>query len=71
MIDLDRERERLREEITRLDGQLTGASARLANEQFMSRAPADVVAKARERAASLAERIGKLREKLTLLGGEG
>ena len=71
VIDVGRERERLREETTRLEGQLTGASQRLANDQFMSRAPAEVVAKERERAANLAERIGKLREKLTLLGGGG
>jgi valyl-tRNA synthetase len=71
VIDVGRERERLREEVIRLDGQLTAASGRLANDQFMSRAPADVVAKARERVSSLTARIGKLREKLTLLGGEG
>ena len=71
VIDLDRERERLREEILRLDGQLTGVSERLGNEQFTSRAPEDVVAKARERAVSLTEQISKLREKLTLLGGSG
>jgi valyl-tRNA synthetase len=71
VIDVGRERERLREEITRLVGQLTGSSERLTNDQFMSRAPADVVAKERERAANLAERISKLRDKLALLeGGE-
>ena len=71
VIDLGRERKRLRVEITRLDDQLVGASQRLTNDKFVLRAPADIVAKERERAASLTERLGKLREKLTLLGGAG
>lgn len=69
VIDLARERERLRQEIGRLDGQLRQGEARLANESFTARAPAEVVQRERDKAAALAEQLGKLREKLTLLGG--
>ena len=69
VIDLDRELERLRTEIARLDDQLAGAGKRLANEQFVSRAPEEVVAKERERAERLQDQLGKLREKAALLEG--
>ena len=67
VIDLDRERERLRGERARVEAQLEGVRTRLANEAFVSRAPADVVAKERERADQLQEQASKLREKLTML----
>jgi len=71
VIDVARERDRLKEEITRKEGQLDAGQKRLANEQFVSRARPDVVAKERERAAGLAEELGKLGEKLALLEGRG
>jgi valyl-tRNA synthetase len=71
VIDVARERERLREEITRKEGQLDGAEKRLANEQFVARARPDVVEKERERAAALAVELGKLRAKQALLEGRG
>ena len=69
VIDLGRERERLRGEIARLGGQLARASERLANEKFVARAPAEVVGKERARAAGLEEQLGKLSAKLMLLEG--
>ena len=69
VIDLGRERERLRGEIARLGGQLAGARERLANEKFVARAPAEVVGKERARAAGLEEQLGKLSAKLMLLEG--
>ncbi len=69
VIDVKRERERLTGEITRLDGQIEGATKRLSNEQFVSKAPAEVVAKEKERAEGMREQVLKLREKLALLGG--
>ena len=68
LIDLAKERERLTKEIDRLTGQLAGTRAKLANEQFVSRAPAEVVAKEREKAASYEEQIAKLEEKRSSLG---
>ncbi len=69
LIDLDRERARLREEIRRLSGQLEGAERKLGNEHFVTRAPEDVVARERAKADSLRTQAGKLREKLAALEG--
>lgn len=69
VIDVDKERGRLQNEIQRLGGQLEGATQRLANEQFVSRAPADVVAKEKERAAGLQDQVRKLEDKLAQLRG--
>ena len=69
VIDVAREQERLQAEIGRLDGQLAKARGRLANEQFVTRARTDVVAKERARALGMEEQLTKLREKLALLVG--
>jgi valyl-tRNA synthetase len=69
VIDLDRERERLRDEIGRLQGQLEGTRRKLDNESFVTRAPEDVVAREREKAESFQEQATKLQEKLSALEG--
>jgi valyl-tRNA synthetase len=69
VIDVPRERKRLAEETQRLEGQLEATLKRLANEQFVSKAPPDVVGKERERAEGLRDQIKKLEEKLGQLGG--
>jgi valyl-tRNA synthetase len=71
VVDLDRERARLADEIARLEGQLRGTEAKLANEQFVQRAPAEVVQKERDKAAGLTEQLAKLRTKLALFQGRG
>jgi valyl-tRNA synthetase len=48
-IDVAQECRRLAGERARLDQQLTGLSAKLSNENFIARAPADVVAREREK----------------------
>ena len=48
-IDLRQECRRLSTERERLDRQLTGLAAKLSNENFVARAPADVVAREREK----------------------
>ncbi|MEQ8328919.1 MAG: valine--tRNA ligase [Longimicrobiales bacterium] len=69
LIDLAQERERLSGEVTRLQGQLEGARRKLANEQFVSKAPDEVVEKEREKARSLADQVDKLQDKIRQLGG--
>jgi len=69
LVDLDRERSRLRGEIQRLGGQLAGAEAKLANEGFVGRAPAEVVDREREKAATFRDQRDKLLEKLGSLEG--
>jgi valyl-tRNA synthetase len=68
IIDVEQERQRLSRELERLDGQLRGAESRLASEQFTARAPADIVAREREKADSLRDQRDRLAEKLKGLG---
>jgi valyl-tRNA synthetase len=69
VIDLDRERARLREEIGRIDGQIAGGEKKLSNESFVARAPENVVTYEREKLASFREQRGKLADKLAALEG--
>jgi valyl-tRNA synthetase len=64
VIDLEREKERLRGEIQRLESQLEGTLKKLANEGFVEKAPEEVVVREREKEASFQEQMAKLREKL-------
>jgi valyl-tRNA synthetase len=67
LLDLDRERERLRAEISRLGGQLEGAEKKLGNANFVERAPQEVVRKEEEKASSFRDQRSKLLEKLSTL----
>ena len=67
LIDVDRERERLSEELDRIQGLLRGTEARLSNDQFTSRAPAEVVEREREKAANLRDQGERLSRKLAAL----
>jgi valyl-tRNA synthetase len=67
VIDLTRERLRIGREVDRLTGALNATEAKLANEQFVARAPAEVVAKEREKAVSYREQRDRLAAKLTAL----
>jgi valyl-tRNA synthetase len=58
------ERERLEHDLVEVEGWLAAARARLANDAFTSRAPADVVSGARAREAELAEQVTRLRDRL-------
>jgi valyl-tRNA synthetase len=69
VIDLERERARLREELTRVDGLIAGTEKKLGNESFVSRAPEEVVGREREKLASYREQRQKLAEKLSALEG--
>ena len=69
LVDLDQERERLAREITRLEGQLEGVRKKLANENFVTRAPEPVVQKERDKEATFEDQRDKLEAKLQLLEG--
>lgn len=71
VIDVAQERKRLAAEIGRLQGQLEGTEKKLANESFVSRAPAEVVGKEREKADGLRDQVGKLQAKLDAFQGVG
>jgi len=67
LIDVDRERARLREELDRLDGQLAAAEARLSNESFVSRAPEPVIQRERDKARNFRDQRDRLAAKLDAL----
>jgi valyl-tRNA synthetase len=67
-IDVQQECRRLAGEIARLDGQLSGLAARLTNERFIARAPADVVAREREKERTWRDQRTVLADKLRALG---
>ncbi|MEX2528031.1 MAG: valine--tRNA ligase [Gemmatimonadota bacterium] len=69
VVDLDRERSRLKQEMDRLAGQLTGIRKKLENRNFVERAPEAVVEKERDKAFQMEAQRGKLEEKLMILEG--
>lgn len=71
VVDLGRERERVEEELSRVDGLLESARRRLANRTFLEKAPEEVVQRERDKAESLEEQRDRLREKRRVLSGSG
>ena len=70
-VDLAAERARLEREIEKRVRDLGKIEAKLANEAFVTRAPAPVVEKQRERAAELGRSVGRLRDQVERLAGAG
>jgi valyl-tRNA synthetase len=65
VIDLERERARLGKELDRLDTMIRSTEAKLSNEKFVGRAPAEVVARERDKAQALRDQRDRLSVKLT------
>ncbi|QAU35745.1 valine--tRNA ligase [Janthinobacterium sp. 17J80-10] len=66
-IDVTAERERLSKEVTRLEGEIAKVNAKLGNESFVARAPAQVVAQEKERLLNFSATLEKVREQLVKL----
>jgi valyl-tRNA synthetase len=66
-VDLDAERARLGKEIARIDGELSKARAKLANQSFTAHAPAAVVRQEEVRADAFETTLKKLHEQLAQL----
>jgi valyl-tRNA synthetase len=71
VIDLQKERARLRAELERAEGLAASARKRLDNESFVARAPADVVMREREKLGSVEEQREKLARTLRSLESTG
>jgi valyl-tRNA synthetase len=67
-IDVDAERARLAKEIARIEGEIVKVHAKLDNESFVARAPAQVVAQEKERLTNFSATVEKLKEQLVKLG---
>jgi len=68
-VDAAAERQRIGKEIARIEAESAGLSAKLANEQFVARAPSQVVEQARSRLASLQSTTDQLQAQLRRLSG--
>jgi len=64
VIDFEKETNRLEKEIQKIDKDLVGVSKKLANEDFLSKAPQNVVDKVKERHNQLMEKRDKLNDNL-------
>jgi len=67
-IDVAAERERLTKELKKLEGEQANGERQLGNEQFLSKAPAQVVEGLRKRKAEVELLIKKIRAALDGLG---
>ena len=67
-IDVQRECGRLGSEVERLDRLVDSQAKKLSNQQFVSRAPAEVVEREREKLTSWSEQRGVLAKKKAMLG---
>lgn len=67
--DFTEEVKRLRRELEKLEEEARKSQAKLANDQFLSRAPVEVVQKERRKLADIRLKMEKLREQISLLDG--
>lgn len=68
LVDIDKELSRIDSDLASIAKELARSEGKLANEQFVSRAPAEVVEKERRIVAELVERRTKLEERRALFG---
>ncbi|MDP2416321.1 MAG: valine--tRNA ligase, partial [Hydrogenophaga sp.] len=67
-IDVAAEKLRLGKEATRLEGEITKASAKLGNEAFVAKAPPAVIDQEKKRVTDFTATLAKVREQLARLG---
>jgi len=70
LIDIEVEKNRLQKEVTRLENQLNGLQKKLMNQDFISRAPKEVIEKEKQKKANWETNLTKLQGNLQLLIGK-
>lgn len=68
LVDIDKERQRLQKEADRLTGEITRIGKKLSNEQYLGKAPEEVVEKDRNRERSYREMLSRIQLNLDGLG---
>ena len=69
VIDLAKERERLKREVAKVEGEIAKIQKKLANEQFLAKAPEVVIEEQRERKGEAVQTRDKLAAALERLAG--
>jgi len=69
ILDFEAERKRLEKEISKVKKELEGIGKKLANENFVTRAPEELVQQTRERKEELEKKLSRLRAILALFEG--
>ena len=64
---METEKKRLTEKIESLDGRLSSVAAKLNNQDFVSRAPKEVVDRERKKLGDMKENLAKLKQNYTYL----
>jgi valyl-tRNA synthetase len=67
ILDFDSEVKRLQKEISKLEKEWSFTQKKLSNEDFLGRAPSEVIEKEREKAARLGEKMEKLKHHLQVI----
>ena len=67
-VDVEAERKRLTKDLAAAEKELSSTTAKLGNEQFLSKAPEQVVAKITERQRVATEEVERLRKRLADMG---
>jgi valyl-tRNA synthetase len=67
LVDMDAERARLTKEIDGCKNDIARLETRLADEKFISKAPAQVIGKERDKLSALKEKLATLNERLSAL----
>jgi valyl-tRNA synthetase len=63
LLDIDKELERINNELASIEKELSRVNAKLGNEQFVNKAPADIVEKEKRIQAELSDKKTKLEER--------
>jgi valyl-tRNA synthetase len=67
LLDFDEERKRLRKEIQKIEKEISASDKKLSNKQFLEKAPADIVAKVKEKVEAQSLKLDKLNQNLSFL----